>query len=243
VAYPVKGIDMTKSTCQQCGVEYDKTHGRMKYCPEHRGRAADQARELITRTCVHCAATFTTRRSAAKLCGDACKSAHYKDAGVGFEQTVTRLPAEHPVRQLIRARATSVSAHRECWERGDYPGFLAALGARSTTTAGGCWVWPRLNRDDYPVVKWRRQTKALHRLALEAKHGGESLGKQAAHHMCANSACVNPDHLQPVTARENTAEMLARTYMETRIADLEAALGLHDPHHPLLGEIGVVEVA
>ena len=34
--------------------------------------------------------------------------------------------------------------------------------------------------------------------------------------------------------------MLARTYMTTRIAELEAALSQYEPDHPLLAEIGVV---
>ncbi|MDN5919384.1 MAG: HNH endonuclease [Pseudonocardia sp.] len=45
---------------------------------------------------------------------------------------------------------------------------------------------------------------------------------QYVHHRCANRMCVNPDHLQLTTARENTAEMLRRRYYEARIAALEA---------------------
>ncbi|MFD7017187.1 HNH endonuclease signature motif containing protein [Streptomyces sp. NPDC059928] len=44
----------------------------------------------------------------------------------------------------------------------------------------------------------------------------------AIHHKCANRACINPEHLQPVTARENTAEMLERNYYLKCIEDLEA---------------------
>lgn len=68
---------------------------------------------------------------------------------------------------------------------------------------------------------------------------GKPLGKQPAHHKCATTMCVNPMHLQPVTERDNIAEMLARNYMLNRIAELEAALAVHDPEHPLLREVGL----
>ena len=79
----------------------------------------------------------------------------------------------------------------------------------------------------------------VHRLILQAKHGGKPLGVQAAHHVCANTLCINPEHLQPVTHRDNTAEMLARhTYLH-RIAELEEALAQIDPNHPALDRIEV----
>lgn len=54
------------------------------------------------------------------------------------------------------------------------------------------------------------------------------------HHVCARTSCVNPDHLQRVTQRENAAEMLERNYYLGRIAALEAALMGMDPTHPLV---------
>lgn len=50
----------------------------------------------------------------------------------------------------------------------------------------------------------------------------------------ASPMCVNPNHLQQVTARENIAEMLARNDYVRRIAALERALAEADPQHPLL---------
>lgn len=43
--------------------------------------------------------------------------------------------------------------------------------------------------------------------------------------------------------KANSAEMLARNYMVQRIADLEAALSLIDPSHPLLDEVSTSLVA
>ena len=65
---------------------------------------------------------------------------------------------------------------------------------------------------------------------------GRGLGSEAAHHMCANSMCVNPEHLQPISARENTAEMIQRNYFLARIAEMEAEVARLDPSSPLLTE-------
>jgi hypothetical protein len=80
--------------------------------------------------------------------------------------------------------------------------------------------------------------RKIHRAILEAKLGAQ-LGTQYAHHMCANTACVNPDHLQPVTNRENIAEMLARNSYEQRIHELEEAIAELEPHHPVLNRVPV----
>src|SRR3990167_10659382 len=49
----------------------------------------------------------------------------------------------------------------------------------------------------------REHTRVAHRLAYEWIHGPVPEGKQLDH-LCRNRACVNPDHLEPVSARENT---------------------------------------
>jgi len=57
-----------------------------------------------------------------------------------------------------------------------------------------------------------------------ATRGGVSLGHMPVHHVCGNSLCVEPSHLQVVTPAANTAEMLERTHYKARIASLEQAL-------------------
>jgi len=127
---------------------------------------------------------------------------------------------------------------RRAIEDGTGADVIAAIAPDCTITPGGCWEWQRQSSDGYPVAIVAGRYKRIHRLALEARLGA-SLGKQPAHHMCANSLCVNPDHLQPVTHHDNVAEMMARKYMESRIRDLERALAIHEPTHPLLGEVGI----
>jgi len=124
---------------------------------------------------------------------------------------------------------------------------IRALRLESSLNADGCWVSKRRGKDGYPIYQMalkggKSKQYRLHRIALEAKLG-KPLGKQAAHHMCANSSCINPDHLQPISFRENTAEMMQRNYYIERIKELEAALLPAAPTHPLLLEVGLPEAA
>ena len=75
-------------------------------------------------------------------------------------------------------------------------------------------------------------------MSLEAKHEAP-LGSQAAHHICANTKCVNPEHLQPVTHRDNIAEMLARHSYLKRIAELEEAIKELAPNHEVLNRVPI----
>ena len=74
--------------------------------------------------------------------------------------------------------------------------------------ATGCWLWRGALIRGYGRVRW--------------PHGGKSARQVMAHravfmasgrsipdgltldHLCRNPACVNPDHLEPVTSWENT---------------------------------------
>lgn len=132
---------------------------------------------------------------------------------------------------------------RVALEDGDGPLLLDVLFQESDLTDEGCWTWSRSSRNGYPVYQMKMKsgkskTFRLHRASLEARLGN-SLGKQAAHHVCANSMCVNPDHLQPISFRENTAEMMQRNFYVQRINDLEAALASVAPHHPELAVVSL----
>jgi hypothetical protein len=69
---------------------------------------------------------------------------------------------------------------------------------------GGCWMWlGALNSKGYGRTKIAGRWIAAHRVSYEAFVGPIPAGLQMDH-LCRVRACVNPGHLEPVTARENT---------------------------------------
>lgn len=70
---------------------------------------------------------------------------------------------------------------------------------------GGCWEWAAGRneaRRGYGQVKFQGRVRQAHLVAYELLVGPIPAGLQVDH-LCRNTACVNPDHLEPVTAREN----------------------------------------
>jgi hypothetical protein len=83
-----------------------------------------------------------------------------------------------------------------------------------------CWIWlGHLNHKGYGLIEQRGQRMRAHRLALVLKLGRDLKPGKVPNHMCENPPCVNPEHLQESTVRENVlhgntiqSENLAKTH-------------------------------
>lgn len=67
-----------------------------------------------------------------------------------------------------------------------------------------CWFWDGpVNRNGYSRTTIDGRTIVLHRLIYQIVKGPLTK-KKVLDHLCRERRCCNPDHLQPVTAKENT---------------------------------------
>lgn len=77
-----------------------------------------------------------------------------------------------------------------------------------------CWLWlGAVTKQGYGTVADHRGTKnstTAHRLFYRTYVGAIPTG-ESLHHICNNRRCVNPDHLQPISQRENVAAAFERT--------------------------------
>lgn len=75
------------------------------------------------------------------------------------------------------------------------------------TSDQGCWVWKgRRDRWGYGHVNVRidgKHTTLKAHVAMLQAVGVEVADGQHRDHLCRNPSCINPDHIEPVTVREN----------------------------------------
>lgn len=110
--------------------------------------------------------------------------------------------------------------HHERWRRnGTTDDLTPATEERfwAKVTCGDCWEWTgACGPDGYGRFKPPNSVPVLaHRYAYELLVGRIPDGLQIDH-LCRVRACVNPDHLEPVTQRENILRGEAPTAVNAR---------------------------
>jgi hypothetical protein len=88
-----------------------------------------------------------------------------------------------------------------------YPTMADRIMANVRQDPGGCWVWQgETNISGYGRLELsgrpNRKRVLAHRLSYEVFVGPIPAGLHLDH-LCRNPPCVNPEHLEPVTCREN----------------------------------------
>lgn len=154
----------------------------------------------------------------------------------GKELSPIQSPRKTPIRCAFRdcnrkaTRKDLCDAHYRQLERGEdlrtllhEEDFLTRLMRLVTVDEStGCW------NTDKPRAKmsWRGVHDITYRHAYRELLGSLSSGTsqnrgETVDHLCLNSHCCNPDHLEKVSARENTKRMQMHTALQARIERLE----------------------
>jgi len=76
------------------------------------------------------------------------------------------------------------------------------LDATSTDIPSGCRLWLGCEGRGYGRINVDGKLRAAHQVAFELAEGLVPDGL-VLDHLCRNRRCINPDHLEPVTFREN----------------------------------------
>jgi hypothetical protein len=87
------------------------------------------------------------------------------------------------------------------WDKVDLEGPVSEDPLASVTTP--CWLWlGKVDRNGYGLVKIDGVMFTAHRAAWELERGPFPEGLESDH-LCRVRNCVRPDHIEPVTRREN----------------------------------------
>ena len=96
------------------------------------------------------------------------------------------------------------------------------------TKTSGCWLWTGALGNGNGRVKVNGRLYGAHRLAVVIATCEDVPAGLVIDHLCRTPACVNPDHLECVTLRENTLRGVAPNAHGARMRAAGLCPGGHD---------------
>lgn len=99
--------------------------------------------------------------------------------------------------------------------------LVKRIQAKGVTSHGGCVIWtgmawsPKDPSRRYGYIKHCGKKLRVHRIVFLAEYGPLPSGT-VPDHLCRNTLCINPLHMEAVTARENTLRGIGPTAINAR---------------------------
>ena len=147
----------------------------------------------------------TKRKYASHECyaKDPVRRAHHAEMIRGRKastETRAKLSEMRTGAVFTRSRRGNISTNKIAWYDVDHDYYRI----EDTGYMTGCWIWARaLLKTGYGAIHRDGKNYRAHRWMYERTVGKIEAGI-VLDHLCEVKACVNPDHLEPVTKRENT---------------------------------------
>lgn len=164
--------------CDQCGSAFSHTSGRGGYQP---------ARRFCSTLCKDSASNAARRQPRTYTC-----------SSCGNERVLLHKPTGTMCRTCAAGLGTQAAAQATL----NIP-IVERIAQQSQPSDTGCWIWKGvLQTNGYGSIHYQGKTRRAHRVSYEAHVGLIPPGMQIDH-LCRVRACVNPQHLEPVTAAEN----------------------------------------
>lgn len=100
------------------------------------------------------------------------------------------------------------------WVESNCEKTVPTFDALASLVVGPCWLWlGAVNSSGYGAIGCDGDTVAAHRVSYKLVHG--EFPPEHSDHLCRNRRCVNPEHIEPVSAAENVKRGLRTRHLRT----------------------------